>query len=251
MKYVGSKNRLAKYIVPILQKIIDAYEPSAYIEPFVGGANVIDKISCKTNKFGIDNNYYLISLWKALQAGWTPPESISEDLYNFVRTDMSVFPPHFVGLVGFCATYGAKWFGGYARGFKADKVTPRDIPAEGIRNIMRQVPKIKDVQFIHGSYERFINHNNCIIYCDPPYKGTEYYKDNKFDHEEFYEWCRTEAEKNIVVISEYWMPEDFICIWKKEHKTSLDTNTHYDRVERLFIHEKNLDEVSRIFKENA
>ena len=47
MKYVGSKNKLAKYIVPILQKIIDSNGIQKYIEPFCGGCNVIDKIKCK------------------------------------------------------------------------------------------------------------------------------------------------------------------------------------------------------------
>lgn len=250
MKYVGSKNRLAKYIVPILHKIIEGYKPTLYVEPFVGGANIIDKIRCDCGKWGIDNNYYLIKLWQYLiHTNWQPPETISEDYYNYVRDNKSDCPPHVVGLVGFCSTYGSKWFGGYARGFKADKVTPRDIPAEGIRNIMRQVPNLKDTLFIHSDYGDY-RFTHAVIYCDPPYKGTDYYKD-EFDHEEFYKWCRKTAENNIVIISEYQMPDDFICIWKKEHKTSLDTNTHYDRVEKLFIHEKNLDEVTRIFKEKV
>ena len=48
MKYQGSKSRIAKYIVPIIQKCIDDNEIIKYIEPFVGGANVIDKIACVT-----------------------------------------------------------------------------------------------------------------------------------------------------------------------------------------------------------
>ena len=251
MKYVGSKNRLAKYIVPILQTIIEGYNPSLYVEPFVGGANIIDKIRCvHIGKWGIDNNFYLIQMWVYLiHANWNPPETISEEFYIKVRDNKEEFPPHVVGLVGFCATYGAKWFGGYARGFKADKITPRDIPNEGIRNIKKQISNLQDTLFIHGEYSDFL-FTNAVIYCDPPYKGTSYYKD-KFDHEEFYEWCRKTSENNIVVISEYWMPNDFICMWRKTHKTSLDTDTHYDRVEKLFIHEKNLDEVSRILKEKA
>lgn len=249
MKYVGSKNRLSKYIVPVLQKIIDVYEPACYIEPFVGGANIIDKISCEYNKFGLDNNYYLISLFRALKHGWQPPKTISEDLYNHVRSHKSDFPPYLVGLVGFCATYGAKWFGGYARGFKNNGVTPRDIPNEGIRNLLKQLPNLSDTTFLCNDYREFEFYRS-VIYCDPPYKDTDYYKDG-FDHEEFYIWCRVQAERNIVIISEYWMPEDFICIWEKEYKTSLDTNTHYDRVERLFVHQDNLDEVSRILEEKT
>lgn len=249
MKYVGSKNRLAKYIVPILQKLIDGYDPAAYVEPFVGGANIIDKIYCKYNKIGIDNNKYLIAMWKALQNGWVPPKTITEEEYYRVRDNKEEFSDAYVGLVGFVATYGAKWFGGYARGFKADGVTPRDIPAEGIRNIMKQLPNVLDVQFICRDYREGWS-VGCVIYCDPPYKDTNYYKGD-FNHEEFYDWCRKESERNILVVSEYWMPEDFSCIWSKEHKTSLDTYKHYKRVERLFVHKKNFDKVSRILQEKV
>ena len=48
MKYIGSKNKISKHIVPIIQKAIDENNIDIYYEPFVGGANMIDKISCKT-----------------------------------------------------------------------------------------------------------------------------------------------------------------------------------------------------------
>lgn len=38
MKYMGSKSRVAKYIVPILQRCIDDNNITTYIEPFSGGA---------------------------------------------------------------------------------------------------------------------------------------------------------------------------------------------------------------------
>lgn len=37
MKYMGSKSRIKKYIVPIIQSYIDRYEVTTYCEPFVGG----------------------------------------------------------------------------------------------------------------------------------------------------------------------------------------------------------------------
>jgi len=50
--------------------------------------------------------------------------TITEKQYQDVRLNKQNYNDWIVGLVGFCATYGAKWFGGYARGFKADKLTP-------------------------------------------------------------------------------------------------------------------------------
>lgn len=52
MVYMGSKNRLSKDIVPIIQSYIDG-GCKGYLEPFVGGANIIDKIKCN-NKYGSD-----------------------------------------------------------------------------------------------------------------------------------------------------------------------------------------------------
>ena len=65
IKYMGSKSRIAKHIVPIIQKYIDEYNPAFYLEPFVGGANVIDKIK-HPNKFGSDKNKYPINASKAV-----------------------------------------------------------------------------------------------------------------------------------------------------------------------------------------
>lgn len=61
MKYVGSKARIAKHIVPIIQQQIDSKDCSLYIEPFVGGANVLTYIQCAT-KLGIDISLPLITL---------------------------------------------------------------------------------------------------------------------------------------------------------------------------------------------
>ena len=44
MMYMGSKRRIAKYIVPIIREIAQQENVSSYVEPFVGGANLIDKI---------------------------------------------------------------------------------------------------------------------------------------------------------------------------------------------------------------
>ena len=128
MKYIGSKNRLAKELTPIIQSYITD-DTKGYLEPFVGGANMIDKISCN-NKFGCDIHEELIELLKYIQnTNNVLPTTITEEEYNKVRLNKDKYEKWYVGFVGFCATFGAKYFGGYARGFKEDKITPRYIPA--------------------------------------------------------------------------------------------------------------------------
>jgi len=241
MKYVGSKNRIAKELAPIIQSYITD-ETVGYLEPFVGGANMIDKIK-HHNKIGCDIHEELIELLKYVQENYMKlPKTITEDEYNIVRNNKENYPKWYVGLVGFCATFGAKYFGGYARGFKADKITPRDIPSESIRNIVKQSPNIKGVKFYNCSFQELIKDKivRYVIYCDIPYKGTLEYKNNGFPYEEFYDWAVELSKNNTVLISEYEMPEDkFKCIWEKEHKVLIDSNKNSEdknniRIERLF-----------------
>lgn len=62
MKYMGSKARIAKHILPIILK--DRKEDQWYVEPFVGGANMIDKVD--GNRIGSDLNKPLVACLDAL-----------------------------------------------------------------------------------------------------------------------------------------------------------------------------------------
>jgi DNA adenine methylase len=77
MKYMGSKGRHAREILPLILR--SRMDGQPYVEPFVGGFNVIDKV--EGIRFGNDNHPYLISLFKAVQNGWEPPTSVSEQEY--------------------------------------------------------------------------------------------------------------------------------------------------------------------------
>ena len=75
MKYLGSKRRISKHILPIILK--DRKENQVYVEPFVGGCNMIDKVD--GIRIGNDINKYLIMFWKAIQNGFIPPEHITKE----------------------------------------------------------------------------------------------------------------------------------------------------------------------------
>lgn len=84
MRYVGSKNKLSKDLAPIIQSYITE-DTKGYLEPFVGGANMIDKIQC-SNKIGCDIHKQLIALLQyAQEYGDLLPERILEDTYNEVK----------------------------------------------------------------------------------------------------------------------------------------------------------------------
>lgn len=201
-----------------------------------GGANMIDKIKCD-KKYGFDNHKYLIALLQQAQKDTSVfPETFNEDLYKDVREQMeNKYEDWFIGLVGFCS-FGGKWFGGYPRGFKNDKVTPRDIVNETIRNLKKQSDNLKNISFMCRDF-RTINQKDFkgyVIYCDIPYKDSTKYSTGNFPYDEFYEWCRIMSKDNVILVSEYWMPDDFKCIWQGELKCTLDNNSRTNKIEKLF-----------------
>ena len=182
---------------------------------------MIEHIRCK-NKLGYDNNDYLISFLKAIQKGWNPLKDVnmSKDFYDNIRNNKSAYPKHIVALCGFCATYNAKWFGGYAGIVHTKANTYRNYYNEAVRNVLKQKEQIANVIFDCKSYEN-IDVNGALIYCDPPYEGTTKYKDD-FNHCKYWDWVRTMSINNIVLCSEYNAPEDFKCVWEKESTVTLD-----------------------------
>lgn len=65
-------------------------------------------------------------------------------------------------------------------------------------------------------YNYFKDVKNCLLYLDPPYKGTSNYAKSCMNYDHFYKFCHDIAQNNFVIISEYDMPsEEFKCIWQK------------------------------------
>ena len=104
MKYVGSKNRIASELAPIIQSYITD-KTKGYFEPFVGGANMIDKIQC-TNKIGADVHKYQIALLQELAKGWKPPREVPESLYLSVKEHPENYPDYLVGYIGYQISFG-------------------------------------------------------------------------------------------------------------------------------------------------
>lgn len=244
MRYMGSKSRIAKYIVPILQNEINKNNIKTYIEPFVGGANVIDKIVCE-HKIGYDINPYLIALHERVQKDKPLYKEVSKELYDDVRDCYNNGDERYtlaqIGCVGFLASYNGRWFdGGYATpGYEGDRY--RDYYREAKDNLLKQSQQklYKDIYFGVSSFDSssiscFVN---SLIYCDPPYEGTKQYGINKeFDHKRFWEWVRKMSWKNYVFVSEEHAPDDFECIWEQEVSRSIKATDKSKSVERLFVY---------------
>lgn len=245
MKYVGSKNRHAKEIWEAISKEVGSILSSKYenyVEPFVGGANMIDKVPklLFAGVYGADVNEHLIELLKAVQEGWLPPETMTEEEYQGLKRDSKLpMPKNHMAMIAFAGigcSYSGKWFGGYARGNDANGV-PRNYAKESRDNLLKQASNLKGITFIHSSYEALTLPINgaSIIYCDPPYMNTTRYAE-KIEHDRFWQWCDMQIERgHKVFVSEYNAPEGWRCIWSKEVNNSLTKDTGCKQgVEKLF-----------------
>lgn len=227
MKYVGSKNRLAKYLLPIILK--DRTKDQWYVEPFCGGCNLIDKVTGK--RIANDVNFYLIEFLKAVAEGWLPEKNFPESLYYAIKDNPKNYPPEVVGYAGFQLSYASKWFGGYRR----DRIGKRRYDWEAYNHVVKQSHLLTGIRFRNVSYDELYIPDNSVVYCDPPYVNTTDAYKTKFDSEKFWNWVREASKTNTVFVSEYAAPEDFKCVWSKEVVSSLDLNTGGKRnVERLF-----------------
>lgn len=115
---MGSKSRIAKHIVPIIQRYIDENNIKCYIEPFCGGLNVIDKVKCEY-KIASDIHRYLIALFKNIDKIYTLPDFITKEHYSEVREcfneNNNCLEDWYIGAIRFLASYNGRFFdGGYA-----------------------------------------------------------------------------------------------------------------------------------------
>lgn len=73
-----------------------------------------------------------------------------------------------------------------------------------------------------------------MVYLDPPYKNTKrYYAINdKFNSIEFYRYAKELDKDNFVIISEYYMPDDFIQISKiyKQGRIRMNNNGSFEGI---------------------
>lgn len=231
MKYMGSKARIAKHILPIMLAECEKHGLTTWVEPFVGGGGIIDKVPESFGRIGYDLNGHTIQAMIDIRDNAEKlPETVAEEEYKSYK---GLPPQSITSWVRFVCSFGGKFDNGYAREKGSDDTT---FCGYGKRNALKQSPKIQNIEFICDSYEN-LSFENCLVYADPPYQGTTGYKTGAFDHDKFFEWCREQAKRNIVFVSEYNAPDDFIEVWRGEIKTNFSSTrkkaTH-NAVEKLF-----------------
>lgn len=225
MQYLGGKARIAEHIVPIILES----RPKTVVEPFCGSLWVsVELLKQDPNLvvYASDAHKDLVDMWIAVQQGWTPPVTLSEEEYIQLKNASSSPLRTFAG---YGCSYGGKWFGGYARRPSLNSNFAKI--AHG--SVMRKAKYLDRVVFSYGDY-RDAGPGD-VVYCDPPYLGTtKPGTANYFNHEEFWVWVR--QQKVPVYTSEFQAPEDFSVVWEKEINLTMHaTKTGSARVDRLFV----------------
>lgn len=231
---MGSKARHARELLEIV--LADRKPWQWYVEPFVGGANMIDKVD--GNRIGADYNPWVACLWQAVADGWVPPDLVTEDEYTALRVAKKV--DALTAYAGISLSFGAKFFGGYARNVAGTKGSVENMRTQSRRakqSLIKQSAALQGVKFHHSSYDTLAIPDQSIIYCDPPYAGTTGYATGAFDHDKFWQWCRDRVrDGHKVFVSEYTAPDDWVSVWEKRVNNTLTKDTGSKKgVERLFV----------------
>lgn len=166
MQYLGGKSRLAKKFAPILDAAL-AKKNGRFIEPFVGGFNVVPNLKHVTVASCADLHPGLIKLYSAiLHDGWEPPDTITEEEYKRLKAECDWSDPLYA-FAAFGCSFAAKEWGTYARSGDGSNYAKR-----AKESLARKFSGLPQVYFHHRPYQEteFFPGRREVVYCDPPYK---------------------------------------------------------------------------------
>lgn len=98
--------------------------------------------------------------------------------------------------------------------------------------------QVDNITFYNEDYRNVPLPDNCVIYCDIPYRNTGTYNNaEEFDYDAFYDWCIEKKKHGYqVFISEYNMPEDkFECVYELSKLSSLAPTKSSRVTEKIFV----------------
>lgn len=250
MLYQGAKTSIVEGIIPILMQY--RKEGQLFVDAFCGGANVVWLMGGE--RWANDCNEVLLELFSYLQGkvqynartcSWEFPEDtfpaeVSREEYEYIRAHKDEYPKWFVAYVGFCCSFNAKFFEGYA----GKKYQDRSRVAIFKQFTPLYHDGLRGVQFFSGSYDELDIPAGAMLYLDPPYINTAEYRKangsvNCFDYDKFYEWCLTQHDRGCdVFLSEYTMPYtgQWETVWTQVKRNNMCINKGKAKynVEKLF-----------------
>lgn len=233
---MGGKTKLIKYLKPILLK--DRKPNQVYVEPFCGGLGSMSEIHGE--RIAGDFNKHLIAMWDGLKYDKVRRTKIPKAMFLAAKEEYKNntninFTDFQIGWIGAIASFRGRMFGGYG---ETDK-QGRNYMQENVRILRNQQKNLHSIKFYHCNYWQLPIPPKSIIYCDPPYEGTDGYLDGEFDHKKFWDWVRRKSmEGHQVFVSEYNAPKGFLEVWKMPMTNRINHTNTEARLEKLFVYKK-------------
>lgn len=228
MQYLGSKHKIGKALAAYLHtRSAGRY----FVEPFCGALNVTRHLTGP--RIASDASPYLFSLYSALRSGWVPPDVLTEDTYRALKQRKDPTDP-LTAFAGYGCSFGAKFFGGYARG-------GRDYSYAGAAkgSLLAKMAQCTEALFACCSYDALpFSPHQAVLYCDPPYANTTGYSAvGAFDSAKFWAWCQSQVRLGaLVFVSEYSCPVHHQVVFEAKQKDGVGAigAVKAEKVERLF-----------------
>lgn len=234
MQYLGGKARIARKIVDAI--LADTPERAVWFEPFVGGGNVLEVAAPHfARSYAADAHPDLIMMWEHVTVGGMVPRHVTREEYTALR---HAEPSWLRGFVGFGATFGGKWFGGYAGPYPGRRSHLETVG--GSANVVNRQAGVfarHGVRFRCARFGDITPPPGSVVYCDPPYAGTTGYITGAFDAAAFHRTLATWSATCAVYVSEYALPEDVEArlVWSGQRRMSVAADSNDEvRTENLY-----------------
>lgn len=276
MPYVGSKKKVSKKIVKIIEQNFGKDKP--VYDLFGGGAAITAELAI--NGFDVVYNELDASVFNMLQKIFKSDDDFlkslityREDFFTILKKDNKTTEDSLRLLTNSFGSNGKNYI--YSKSmsniktnsainviknmnildnYKKNKLFLKLIESKTLKSDerleqlerLKQLKRINDVNienvsFYNKSYEEFSNIKNSIIYLDPPYINTTYnYDKNEFDYKKLYDYAYEMSKDNIVIMSEYNVPDDrFEVVYRFGNaRSTFSPNSYGDKVEKLFMAKK-------------
>ena len=104
---------------------------------------------------------------------------------------------------------------------------------------LEQLQQLQRLELYSSDYREVKIPKEAIIYCDPPYKGVETYREDGFNHDEFWDWAREQSKTNKIYISEYQAPDDFKIVLRFNQNSTYAGGNNKDQPDECLFTIKN------------
>ena len=113
---------------------------------------------------------------------------------------------------------------------------------------LQSLQSLQNLQSLQSDYRSVPIPDGAVVYCDPPYRGTNCGCYDGFDSEAFDAWLASCG--HLCVVSEYTAPVGCVEVASRQKQCSASANGKSQRVtERLFVHESQLGTYERMMNQ--